>query len=87
VAVQEMITRRDFAAGAVAVLAAASVPVVANQLVRGVRYQSWPFGTQRPYYYWAGQCSSAEGLKPISYFMPHLFELMRVEPLWWEPLA
>ncbi len=82
------ISRRNFIAGTAAVLAASSVsvPTLAEPLVRGIRYQSWPFGAERPYYHWMGSVSTTDGLKPLSYFMPRLFELMRVEPLWWEPL-
>jgi hypothetical protein len=82
----ELITsRRSFITGLAALVAAPAIvragslmPVKAIQppdpLVRGIRYQTWPFGQYQPGNdYWSGSSWMESGeLRPISYFIKRL---------------
>jgi hypothetical protein len=68
---RELLTGIAACAG-VATLPALPVVAIENDLlVRGIRWQSWPFGTRTPHSAWeSGEMSrTANDLMPMSYFV------------------
>lgn len=83
-------SRRSFITGLVALVAAPAIVRASNlmpvkimendPLVRGIRYQTWPFGLPQPGNdYWSGSSwvDDAQGPKPMSYFTNSLKERLQ----------
>ena len=64
--------------------ATSSVPAVAvefDPLVRGIRWQAWPFGTLAPSHLCdQGMCIVSGGKKPLSYFIDKYVHVASVSP-------
>ena len=99
-----IVQRRNFLIGLASLLAAPAIvraenimPVraiilpVHDPLVRGVRFQSWAFGTKKPGYYCTGTIGPESGrgvLKPLSHFLKHVDAHRQWYPdLCWQPFG
>lgn len=88
-----MTTRRNFIIGAVAAGATINLPnwaALADPLVKGVRWQTWPFDAPHPKIGWAcGSCQSDNEPRRLSHYMERLkrYQGFAVEPLYWEIIS
>lgn len=98
-----IIQRRSFLVGILSALAAPAIvraesimPVRAlilppdDPLVRGVRWQSWPFGAERPEFHCLGSVgnwANKSKLKPLSYWLKHVEKHRKWYPqMVWQPV-
>jgi len=93
-----MISRRGFLLGAPAVVLASNLMPVRDwlrldPLIRGIRYQTWPFDEERPEMYFQGSISrwsngsrfagiDSSELVPASYFINQMGRY--TEPTYWQ---
>jgi hypothetical protein len=83
--------RRELLIGTVACVGAAAmpaIPIAADPLVRGITWQSWPFGTvaSDDARYFRGSVSTGGDRMPLSYFVENYCAWRDDDPIYWEAI-